>query len=60
MNTFLEFKTCTRCIYDEAMGGISFDNQGICNYCRQVDELMEVYGTGSAKGRAKLELPKSR
>lgn len=55
MNTFLEFKTCTRCIYDESMGGISFDNQGICNYCRQVDELMEVYGTGSAKGRAKLE-----
>ncbi|MCX6165978.1 MAG: N-acetyl sugar amidotransferase [Ignavibacteriae bacterium] len=31
---------CKRCIYDENVPGISFDLEGICNYCRNI-ELME-------------------
>lgn len=43
-------KICSRCIYDERVDGISFDAEGVCNYCHQVDMLKERYGTGQPKG----------
>lgn len=43
-------KICTRCIYDERVSSISFDNEGVCNYCKQVDDLTSEYGTGSEVG----------
>lgn len=43
-------KICSRCIYDERVASISFDNEGVCNYCRQVDSLREQYGTGTEVG----------
>jgi N-acetyl sugar amidotransferase len=40
-------KVCVRCIYsDEIIPGISFDDNGICNYCHQHDELDKEYPTG--------------
>jgi len=45
---------CTRCIYDEGVAGISFDDFGVCNYCIQVDSLKDLYGTGSDKGVSRL------
>ncbi len=45
-------KICSRCIYDERVSSISFDKLGICNYCRQVEDLTEEYGTGKPKGEA--------
>ena len=45
---------CTRCIYDERVAGITFDRDGVCNYCHQVDELVELYGTGQPRGEAEL------
>lgn len=47
-------KICSRCIYDERVSDISFDGEGVCNYCRQVDSLKEQYGTGAETGRKKL------
>ncbi len=49
-------KVCSRCIYDERTASISFDEQGVCNYCRQIDRLTEEYGTGTQAGKAKLEV----
>ena len=46
---------CSRCIYDERVNGIQFDEDGVCNFCHQVDTLKEQFGTGTAVGRAKLE-----
>ena len=43
-------KICSRCIYDERLGGISFDSNGVCNYCHQIDMVKEQYGTGQPKG----------
>lgn len=43
-------RLCSRCIYDERVASIRFDEQGVCNYCRQVDQLTEQFGTGEAKG----------
>jgi len=46
---------CSRCIYDESTPGISFDNQGVCNYCKQVEDLTETYKTGLPEGEEKLK-----
>lgn len=50
-----EVQICTRCIYDERVSQISFDEQGVCNYCRQIDSLKEQYGTGLDKGEAEIK-----
>lgn len=41
---------CSRCIYDDRVDAISFDEMGICNYCYQIDRLARDYGTGREKG----------
>ena len=47
-------KICSRCIYDERVASISFDAQGVCNYCHQTDRLVREYGTGAEKGARDL------
>ena len=39
-------KTCKRCIYNESIPKISFDEKGICNYCNQYDQMEQEYPTG--------------
>jgi N-acetyl sugar amidotransferase len=52
LNTHL--KVCSRCIYDERVPSIQFDTEGVCNYCHQVESLIQQYGTGQEKGEAEL------
>ena len=40
-------KVCSRCIYDERVAAITFDAEGVCNYCRQIEGLTRDYGTGA-------------
>lgn len=47
-------KACSRCIYDESVPAITFDEDGVCNYCHQQDDLEREYPTGDA-GWKKLE-----
>jgi len=47
-------RICSRCIYDERVSGISFDPEGVCNYCRQSEALKLQYGTGTEDGKKKL------
>ena len=56
MSGAVDYKVCSRCIYDERVSRISFDEEGICNYCKSSDAIKEQYGTGSAKGDASLQL----
>ena len=37
---------CSRCIYDDSIPYITFDANGVCNYCHQFDELGKEYPTG--------------
>jgi N-acetyl sugar amidotransferase len=46
-------RMCTRCLYDSATPGISFDDAGVCNYCATHDDLERQYLTG-ARGEATL------
>lgn len=49
-----DVRICSRCIYDERVPAISFDAEGVCNYCRQVERLTAQYGTGAPEGEARL------
>ncbi len=46
---------CTRCIYDDKTPAIEFDDEGVCNYCRQVDLLLEQYQTGKPEGELRID-----
>lgn len=48
-------RVCSRCIYDERVSNISFDDSGVCNYCHQIDGLVADYGTGQPRGNQRLE-----
>lgn len=47
-------KICNRCVFEEDTAGISFDANGVCNYCHQHDEMEKEYPTGK-QGADKLE-----
>jgi len=49
-----EIQICSRCIYDETLTGISFDENGICNYCHIMDKFKEQFQTGKPEGQKKL------
>lgn len=54
MSEVLE-RICSRCIYDNKVSRISFDGDGVCNYCKLSDAIKEQYGTGTEKGAAALQ-----
>lgn len=47
---------CSRCVYDSSIPGIVFDENGVCSFCHQIDELKNEYGTGTSKGAEELAL----
>ncbi|MCT7531807.1 N-acetyl sugar amidotransferase [Aliarcobacter cryaerophilus] len=47
-------KVCSRCIYDENVPNISFDDNGECNYCKMIDNLQNDYQTGTPSGEEKF------
>lgn len=53
MNSPIDKIICTRCIYDSSVPNISFDEAGVCNYCRQIETLDQEYPTG-AEGERRL------
>lgn len=50
-----ELRICSRCIYDETVPKISFDQEGVCNYCRMSDSLAVQYKTGTKEGEEELQ-----
>lgn len=47
-------QVCSRCIYDEHIPKIVFDEQGVCNYCHMIDSLKAQYSTGTQEGHQRL------
>jgi len=45
-----DIRLCSRCVYDSTVPGISFDADGVCNYCHVHDNLASEYPSGE-KGR---------
>lgn len=55
MKMLTELKICSRCIYDENTPAITFDQDGVCNYCKMVDKLKAEYKTGTSAGEASID-----
>src|SRR5207253_4451353 len=47
-------KICTTCIYDDRTPSITFDERGVCSYCKQVDYLKSQFNTGTEAGEKEL------
>lgn len=47
-------KRCSRCLYDETVPNIVFDENGVCNYCHIHDHLNLEYPTGE-EGQRRLQ-----
>lgn len=45
---FDDKKRCSRCVYDENTPNIYFDENGVCNYCHQWDQMDRQHPTGEA------------
>ncbi len=56
--TDMSQKMCTRCIYNASIPYISFDDRGVCNYCRQVEQLDQEYVVGDAGMKVLKEMAK--
>jgi N-acetyl sugar amidotransferase len=47
-------QTCSRCVQDSTVPGISFDQSGVCNFCHLHDKMVKEYPDGE-KGKAALK-----
>jgi N-acetyl sugar amidotransferase len=50
----MTYQICTRCIYDTEVPNISFNAQGVCSYCTQIDELSEQF-PNDERGEVELQ-----
>ena len=50
-----DLKICNRCIYDSDVPGVSFDDIGVCNYCKQIEDMEVTYQTGKSGGEMLLK-----
>lgn len=41
-----EVERCSRCVFDVNTPAIEFDDEGVCNYCRTIEELEGFYPNG--------------
>jgi len=48
-------KICSRCVLDDSCGEITYDDEGVCNYCQLQDEMEKQYPIGE-EGLLELEL----
>lgn len=47
---------CTRCVQDASVPGISFDQNGVCNFCHLQDKMEKVFPNGDAGKQALNEI----
>jgi len=50
----MPLRRCSRCLYDETVPAITFDEHGVCNYCHIHDRLDLEYPTGE-EGEKRLQ-----
>lgn len=46
-----KIKECRICLYNDLINGVSFDSQGVCNYCNMIFDFKEKYKTGEEQGQ---------
>ncbi len=48
-------KFCSKCIYDESVPKIIFDEEGVCNYCKMIEEIDSVYKAGTDEAEMEFD-----
>lgn len=51
-----EYQMCTRCVMDTTDPEITFDEHGVCNHCREFDEVISKNWFPNAEGQRRLEV----
>lgn len=51
----LDVQVCSRCIYDETIPDIEFNDDGVCNYCHKHNKFQQEYRTGTSEGEQRFE-----
>lgn len=51
----IEFQRCLRCVNDTRVPGLTFDQNGVCQYCHIHDQMVRDYPNDTIKGKAQLE-----
>lgn len=46
----MDYQICTRCIYYTRVPKIQFNADGVCNYCKMIEDLKLQYSTGIPEG----------
>ena len=46
MKALKRYKICTRCIMDETVSDIRFDEKGVCNYCTEYFDKLDKFNLG--------------
>lgn len=52
---YKDLQICSLCIYDDRTPAISFNQDGVCNYCEMVDDLKVQYQTGLPDGEKRIQ-----
>ena len=52
----VEHRTCTRCVMDTSDPPIAFDTSGVCNHCREFDDVARRLWKPGPEGEAELAL----
>lgn len=52
---YKDLQICSRCIYDDRTPAISFNQDGVCNYCEMVEDLKVQYQTGLPDGEKRIQ-----
>ena len=50
-----EYKVCSRCVMDTSDNEITFDEEGICNHCREFDEVTSKGWFPNEEGAKRLK-----
>ena len=50
------YQICTRCVMDTTDLEINFDEKGVCNHCREFDEVTSKRWFPNEEGAKKLEV----
>lgn len=51
-----DYQVCTRCVMDTTDSEISFDENGVCNHCREFDEVTSKRWYPNDEGSTKLQV----
>lgn len=50
----MKTQICKKCIFDSKIPSIVFDDEGVCNYCRQIESLIDEYKPGTNEAKINL------